>query len=775
MTPLIKLNASSPHESARKHVSGAARYVDDLPAPQGMLHGFAVASPHAHAKIVSRDGTRARALPGVHAVLFAADVPGSNHIGPVVHDEDLLADATAQCVGHAVAVVVAESRDIAREAAALVDVVYEVLPAILTIEESIAAKAFLGSPHHMARGDVDAALASAAIVIKATARNPAQDHFYLETHAALAIPEEGGNWLIYSSTQHPTEVQGEVASVLGLPRNAVVVEVPRLGGGFGGKESQASQIACWAALGAHVTGRPVKVWLDREQDMTHTGKRHPFRTDYEAGFDADGRLTALRARVYADAGFSLDLSQAINDRALFHLDNAYYVPNVDFQNFTCKTNLLSNTAFRGFGGPQGMVVIEDAMQRAAERLGKDPNVFRVASFYGDAPRNVTPYGMRVDQPRAARLWEELSASSDYATRSAAIAAHNATSSVVKRGLGFMPVKFGISFTATLLNQAGALVLVYADGSVQMNHGGIEMGQGLHTKMLAIAGDELGVPASAVRAMDTATDKVPNTSATAASSGSDLNGWAVRNACAEIRQRMAVVAAEVLGVPAAALVFADGQVGAPGGPSMPFAKLANTCWVRRISLSSTGFYATPDLAYDREKGFGRPFFYFAWGASVVEVEVNALTGEHRVVRADLLQDVGKSLVPSIDLGQVEGAFVQGVGWLTMEECLYDKRGRFVTHGPSTYKIPTIGDVPADLRVHLLENVEQDGTIHGSKAVGEPPLMLGIGVVSALRQAIGAFASPGHEIELALPATPEAVLRAIMDVRARSAAGAPSLHG
>lgn len=764
---MIKLNQSSPHESASKHVSGAARYVDDLPAPRGMLHGFTVPSPHAHAKIVSRDGTRARALPGVHAVLFASDVPGSNHVGPVVHDEDLLADATVQCVGHAVALIVAESREVARRAAALVDVVYEVLPAILTIEEAIAAKSFLGSPHRMKRGDVDAALAAATTVIRATARNPAQDHFYLETHAALAIPEEGGNWLVYSSTQHPTEVQGEVASVLGLPRNAVVVEVPRLGGGFGGKESQASQVAAWAALGAHVTGRPVKVWLDREQDMAQTGKRHPFRTDYEAGFDANGRLTALRARVYADAGFSLDLSQAINDRALFHLDNAYYLPNVDFENFTCKTNLLSNTAFRGFGGPQGMIVIEDAISRAAERLGRDPTELRLAACYGAAPRDVTPYGMRVEQPRIALIWDELSASSGYATRFAAIAEANSTSPYVKRGIAFQPVKFGISFTATLLNQAGALVLVYADGSVQLNHGGIEMGQGLHTKMLAIVAAELGVPSASVRAMDTSTDKVPNTSATAASSGSDLNGWAVRLACAELRARMAAVAAEVLAVPVASLVFADGEVGVPGGPSLSFAKLANTCWARRISLSSTGFYATPDLAYDREKGHGRPFYYFAWGASVVEVEVNGLTGEHRIVRADLLQDVGKSLVPSIDLGQVEGAFVQGAGWLTMEECLYDKQGRFVTKGPSTYKIPTIGDVPADLRVHLLENVDQEGTIHGSKAVGEPPLMLGIGVVSALRQAIGAFSSAqgasGREVELALPATPEAVLRAIHAVR------------
>ena len=759
------LHHTGPHESAWRHVTGEARYTDDLPDPPGLLHGYIVPSPHPSARVVGRDRTRALAHPGVRAVLFADDVPGHLQIGPIVHDEDLLAKDAVHCVGQPVALIVGTSREACRQAAALVEITYEVLPAILTVEDAIAHDSFHGTPHRIRRGDVDQALKDAAIVVRATAQSGAQDHFYLETHVALAIPEEGGGWKVYSSTQHPSEVQAEVAAVLGIGRNQVVVEVPRVGGGFGGKESQASGVAALAALGAAATGRPVKVWLDRDQDMGQTGKRHPFRTDYEAGFDAAGRIVALRARVYSDGGYSLDLSSAILDRGLFHLDNAYHLPNVEFEGRVCRTNTLSNTAFRGFGGPQGVIVVEDAMDRAAHLLGRDPTELRVASMYGDAPRNTTPYGQLVDEPRGARIWSELSASASYAERRAEIAAFNGRSTWIKRGIAFQPVKFGISFTNALLNQAGAYVLVYADGTVQMNHGGVEMGQGLHTKMLAVAAHELGVPLSDIRAMNTATDKVPNTSATAASSGADLNGQAVHDACHEIRQRMAAVAAAMLGVPAASLLFADGRIGPAGGPSAAFGDVARTAWVQRTPLSATGFYRTPGIAYDRDRGAGTPFYYFAWGGAVLEVEVNGLTGEHRVVRADLLHDVGDPLSPSIDVGQVEGAFVQGLGWLTCEEVIYDRAGRLVTRGPSTYKIPSIGDVPNDFRVALLTKATQPGTIHGSKAVGEPPLMLAISVVSALRHAIGAFGAPGHEIHLGLPATPEAVLRAVEMVRNR----------
>jgi xanthine dehydrogenase large subunit len=764
------LHHSSPHESGLRHATGEALYVDDFPAPHGMLHAFPVPSPHAHARITRKDAAKARAIPGVHAVLFAEDVPGHLHVGPIVHDEELLAKDEVLHVGHPVAVVIAESRAIGRAAAAAIELGWEPLPAILTIDDAVAAGSFIGTPHRIRRGDADAALAASATRVAATVANGGQDHFYLETHAALVIPEEGGNYRVLSSTQHPTEVQGEVANVLGIGRHRVICEVPRMGGGFGGKESQASNIAAIAALGAWHTGRPVKLWLDREQDMTWTGKRHPFQTAYEAGFDADGRITALRVRMFANGGFSADLSTAILDRGLFHLDNAYFLPVVDFEGQVARTNLPSNTAFRGFGGPQGMLVVEDAIQRFAERTGRDPASVRKLNFYGDSPRDVTPYGQVVPKSRSTRIFDELTHSSDYGPRRAGIEAFNASHAWIKRGIAYQPVKFGISFTNALLNQAGALVLVYADGTVQLNHGGTEMGQGLHTKMLAVAAHELGVPVARIRVMTTATDKVPNTSATAASSGSDLNGAAVREACVTVRERMRAVAAAMLGVPGDILRFEGGRVGVPGGLDVAFADVARTAWVTQVSLSSTGYYRTPGIVYDRNAGKGTPFFYYAYGGAVVEVEVSGLTGEHRVLRADLLHDVGDPLIPSIDKGQVEGAFIQGLGWLTCEEVLFDAKGRCLTHGPSTYKIPAIGDTPADFRVKLLDRATQDGVIGGSKAVGEPPLMLAIGAVGALRYAISAFGARGKEVELKLPATPEAILRAVEEQRVTVAVAA-----
>jgi xanthine dehydrogenase large subunit len=755
------LHRPAPHESAWLHVRGLARYVDDLPMPAGGLHAAVVRSSHAHARIDAVDVATARGMSGVRGVFVAADVPGHLHVGPIAHDEELLATELVHHVGQPIAVVVADTLAAARAAARAVQVRYSPLAAITTIDAAIAADQFLTTPHRIERGDVDGALQSASLRIAGEMRCGGQDHFYLETQAALVVPEEGGSFKVYSSTQHPSEVQAEVAAVLGVGRHQVICEVPRLGGGFGGKESQASPVACLAAVASWHLGRPVKLWLDRDEDMAATGKRHPFLGRYEAGFDANGRLVALVADLYSDGGFSLDLSGAILDRALFHLDNAYFVPNARFTGRVCRTNLPSNTAFRGFGGPQGVLVVEDAMHRAAELTGRDPAWYREHSFYGPG-RDTTPYGQRVEDPRAQRIWLELRRTSDYDRRLAQVGAFNASSGHRRRGIGVQPVKFGISFTNAMLNQAGALVHWYADGSVQLNHGGIEMGQGLHTKMIAVCADALGVLPSSVRVMNTSTEKVPNTSATAASSGSDLNGAAIRNACEALVARVRPVAADLLGVEVSSVTFGDGFASA-AGRRVALTEVVRTCWVRRISLSSAGYYQTPGIAYDRDRGQGTPFYYFAWGAAVVEVEVDGLTGEHRLLRTDILHDVGDSLVPTIDRGQVEGGFVQGLGWLTMEEVLFDASGRCLTHGPSTYKIPAVGDVPLDFRVALLADATEAKVIGGSKAVGEPPLILGIAAISALRQAIAAFGPGGVAVPLALPATPEAILRAIVDVQ------------
>lgn len=746
------------HESAVQHVTGAARYVDDLPVPSGLLHGVLVTSAHARGRLLEVDVAMARGMDGVVDVITAANVPGDPWIGPIVHDEPVLATGEVMYVGQPVALVLASSRDAARIAAAAVAVHVEPLEPVLTIDDAVARGVFHGEPHVIARGDVDAALAAADLVVEAVVASPAQDHFYLETHCALAVVDEHAI-TVWSSTQHPTEIQRMVARVLGWTEARVTCVVPRLGGGFGGKESQSTAFGCLAALGAVRTGRPVKVWLDRREDMLITGKRHPFHTRYRAGFDRDGHLLALDADVVSDGGCTADLSLPVVDRCLFHLDNAYHLPVVRLRGRVARTNKVSNTAFRGFGGPQGMLVVEDALERAAGRLGLDAIEIRRRNYYGAAPRDRAPYGQQVLDPRVAAMTDRLVASSDYADRRAAIDAYNAGARHTRRGLGFVPVKFGISFTNALLNQAGAMVLVYADGSVQLNHGGTEMGQGLHTKMLTVCADALGVDVDAIRPMPTATDKVPNTSATAASSGSDLNGQAVREACEVLRERMAAVAAAMLGLPdAGGLVFAGGRVTAPDGRALGFGEVAKRCWLDRVGLAATGFYRTPGIVYDRAAGAGTPFFYFAWGVALAEVELSGLTGEHRIRRLDVVHDVGDSLVPSIDVGQIEGALVQGIGWLTGEDVLFGPDGAVRSLGPSTYKIPAVGDVPLEMHVALHRGGPQTGTIGGSKAVGEPPLMLAIAVWNALRDAVRAFR--GSEPELARPATPEALLRAVL---------------
>jgi xanthine dehydrogenase large subunit len=755
------LHQAAPHESGLLHATGQARYVDDLPEPPGLLHGVIVTSPVARGRLLEVDLREARAVPGVAAILCAQDVPGDPLIGPIVHDEPVLAKDELLYKGQPVALVLAADREVARVAAGKVALEVDSRPAVLDMDEALLLGRSYGEAHIIARGDVEQALAQAALVVEGVVETPAQDHFYLETQCALAVQDEHGT-TIWSSTQHPTEIQRMVAHVLGCSQASVSCVVPRLGGGFGGKESQATAFACLAALGAQITKRPVKVWLARHEDMRITGKRHPFRLRYRAGFDADGHMLGFDVDVVSAGGCTADLSVPILDRCLFHLDNCYYVPELRFRGRVARTDHVSHTAFRGFGGPQGMAAVEDAMQRAAYRLGLDPVELRRRNFYGQAPRDRTPYGQRVEDPRVVAMTEALLQKSSYTARQAEVGAFNAAHEHRKRGLGFMPVKFGISFTNSLLNQAGALVLVYADGTVGLNHGGTEMGQGLHTKMIAVCADVLGVLPDNVRVMPTSTEKVPNTSATAASSGSDLNGQAVREACETLRERLRPVAAELLGVaPTDPLRFTAGAVWAPDGRSIPFGTLAKNAWLQRVSLSATGFYHTPGIAYDRLMGSGTPFYYFAYGVALAEVEVCGLTGESRVRRIDVVHDVGDSLVPSIDVGQVEGALVQGIGWLTTEDVLLTPEGAVQNVGPSTYKIPAVGDVPVELHVHLLENSPQPGTIGGSKAVGEPPFMLGIAVWSALLDAVRAFGD--QEPELGRPATAEALLRAITTVR------------
>jgi xanthine dehydrogenase molybdopterin binding subunit/xanthine dehydrogenase small subunit len=754
-----------PHESGALHVSGQAVYVDDQAQHRKMLEIWPVTAPHAHARILRRDATEARQMPGVAAVLMAEDIPGSNDVGAIRQDEILLADKEVMFHGHIVAVVVGDSYEACRAAAAKVVVEYEPLPPILTIDEAIAAGSFHNAPHVIRRGDAAQALAESPRRISGTVTNGSQEHFYLETHAAWAERGEDGEVFVCSSTQHPSEVQASVAHVLHLPRNKVVVQSPRMGGGFGGKETQGNTWAALVALAAWKTGRPVRVQLDRDVDLQLTGKRHAFQTRYECGFDDTGRIRAVRAELYSNGGWALDLSESITDRALFHFDNAYYLPAVEISGRVARTNIVSMTAFRGFGGPQGMLVIEEIMDRIARTLGLAPEVVRERNLYhGTGETNTTHYGQLMTDTRVERMWHALKESADLAKRRAEIAHFNAKSRRIKRGIAITPVKFGISFTASFLNQAGALVLVYRDGTVQVNHAGTEMGQGLYTKIRGVAMRELGLPAGMIKVMKTSTDKVPNTSATAASSGADLNGAAVKAACEVLRGRLAPIAAALLAekagsaVPEEAVVFADALCSA-AGESVPFAAVVEKAYLTQVSLSAQGFYRTPGLAYDRAKGHGKPFHYFAGGAAVTEVEVDGYTGMKRVRRVDILHDVGDSLNPGIDRGQIEGGYVQGLGWLTGEELVWDDKGRLLTHSASTYQIPAFSDAPAEFNVTLLPDAAQGNTVHGSKAVGEPPFMLAISAREAIRDAVAAFGGPGGEVALPAPATHEQIFLAV----------------
>ncbi len=750
-----RFDSSLPHESATGHVTGQALYVHDTALRRGTLTVWPVRSKHAHATLTRLDISRAATASGVHAILTANDIPGLNNTGPARHDEPLFATDTVQFHGQLIAAVIGDSLEACRLAASLVEIEYAQLPPILGIEQAIAAGSYHTDPHFLVRGEIETGLAESPNLLEGELHIGGQDHFYLETQAAWAEPDGEGGVHVSSSTQHPSEVQTIVAEILGLPKNRVVVEAPRMGGGFGGKETQGNAWAAICALGALVTGKSVGLQLDRDHDMESTGKRHPFYAKYQIGYHPDGRLHAADIQLVSDGGWSLDLSLPVTDRALFHLDNAYHIPHVRFQGRVAKTHVTSHTAFRGFGGPQGMLVIEEILGRIAGKLSLPPEQVRQRNFYhGSGETNTTHYGEEVEDNRIARIWEELLSSSDFTTRRAAISQWNTNRPNTKRGLAITPVKFGISFTLKHYNQAGALVLIYADGSVQVNHGGTEMGQGLHTKILGIAMRELGLPVGSIRLMHTRTDKVPNTSATAASSGSDLNGMAVADACRQLRERLIPLAAEILQCSESAVQFGGGQVHGSAGTSIPFETLTSIAYTRRIQLSAAGFYATPDLEWDWAVGKGKPFHYYAFGAAVSEVEIDGYTGMHHVRRVDILHDVGDSLNPAIDRGQIEGGFIQGMGWLTSEELKWDENGKLLTHSASTYAIPAFSDAPADFRVALLTGATQPNTIHGSKAVGEPPLMLAISVREAIRDALGHF-KPQTGFILPSPCTGEAV--------------------
>ncbi len=756
------VHQSIAHDSATRHVTGEAIYIDDIREPAGLLHVCCGVSSCAHGRIRQMDLSRVEAFPGVVSVITAQDLPGQNDISPMhTGDEEILCSGEIHFHGQPIFAVAAESRDIARRAVRLAEIDVEKLSAILDFEQAIKEKSWVAEPHDMKRGDPERAIGQSTHRLRGELNLGGQDHFYLEGQASMAVPQEGADMLIYSSTQHPSELQHLVGQALGQADNAVTVEVRRMGGAFGGKETQAAQWAVIAALLAERTGRPAKFRLDRDDDMISTGKRHPFRIRYEVGFDDQGFINGIDLELASLCGMSADLSAPINDRAMFHSDNGYYLPDVHIRSYRCRTHTVSNTAFRGFGGPQGMMGIERVIDAIAAQLGKDPLEIRLANLYGGEGRNITPYHMKVEDNVLPELMRDLAESSAYAQRREEIAEFNRQSRVIRRGIALTPVKFGISFTTSFLNQAGALVHVYKDGSIHLNHGGTEMGQGLFIKVAQIVADAFGVDLDQVKITATHTGKVPNTSATAASSGTDMNGMAALNAVNKIKKRLTGFIAEKYGAEPEEVRFLEGQV-RMGERSMTFTELIMEAYLGRVSLSATGFYRTPKIWYDRETARGRPFLYFAYGAAVTEVEIDTLTGENRTRRVDILHDVGRSLNPAIDLGQIEGGFVQGAGWLTTEELWWDESGALRTHAPSTYKIPVSSDVPEEFNVSIWEpGINPEPTIHRSKAVGEPPLMLAISVHSALNQAIASLA-PGRALpSLDAPATPERILMCIRD--------------
>ena len=750
------------HDSARRHVSGEALYVDDLSELRNPVYLWVAYSPHACARIVSMDTSEVARQPGVIAVLDAGSVPGKNDCSPTLGDDPVFAENRVDFAGQVLFAVAAESEAVARDACQHARVLYEIEDPILTIENALQRESYVLEPMTMRAGNPEQALEESPNRIKGTIRTGGQDHFYLEGQAAIAVQKEGGDMLIYSSTQHPSEIQLLVAQVLGKSLNAVTVEVRRMGGAFGGKETQGSQWACIAAIAAQLTGRPARLRLDRDTDMVATGKRHDFLFDYEAGFDDEGHVQALDVKLASKCGYSADLSGPINDRALLHLDNAYYIENIIGRSYRCRTNTVSNTAFRGFGAPQGMMCIERVMDRIACYLEKDPLEVRRANYYGEDRGFETPYGMQIEDFVLHEMTEELVKTSQYEKRRKEIRRFNRSSAIIKKGISLTPVKFGVSFTMTHYNQASALVHVYTDGSIHLNHGGTEMGQGLFIKVAQVVADEFSVPLETIKITETNTSRVPNTSATAASSGSDINGKAAQDAARTIKIRLSEVAAKMFDVDIEDVHFINGQIIADG-KTISFRELVAATHHARVPLSATGYYRTPKIHWDRMQMSGRPFYYFGYGVAVSEVAVDCLTGEYRLNRVDILHDVGNSLNPAIDMGQIEGGFVQGAGWLTCEELWWDEQGVLHTHAPSTYKIPTSGDVPEAFNVKIWNRGRnREDTIYRSKAVGEPPLMLGISVFSAISDAISSVSNYKECPQLDAPATPERVLMAIQNL-------------
>lgn len=764
-----RLHTSAPHDSAAKQVAGRAEYVDDLIEPEGTLHAYLGLSTRPHAELASIDLDAVRKAPGVIGVLTADDIPGENDVSSVhKHDEPVFATTSVKYWGQPIFAVIAETRDMARRAAKLVKIEYRDLAFVTDIAGSLREGGHLVTePLKLERGDVEAGLAASEHRVQGKVVIGGQEHFYLESQVALAIPGEDDDILIQTSTQHPTEIQVMVAQVLGVPHAAITVNMRRMGGGFGGKETQGNLFAAVAALAARKYGRAVKIRPDRDDDFSITGKRHDFVVTYDVGYNSDGKIQAVAADFAARSGFSADLSGPVTDRALFHCDNAYWYPAVRAKSLPLFTNTVSNTAFRGFGGPQGIIGAERWIETIAYKLGKDPLEIRKANFYGTDTNNITPYHQPVEDNIIHRVVEDLERSSDYQKRRAAILEFNAANTILKKGISLTPVKFGISFTATWHNQAGALVHVYRDGSIHLSHGGTEMGQGLHVKVSQVVAEAFGVPLDKVHITASNTGKVPNTSATAASSGTDLNGMAALNGAEQIKARMSAHAARIYEVEPKDVVWEFGGIRA-GQQFVPFDELATSCWMNRVQLSAAGFYSTPKIHWDRASGRGHPFYYFAYGAACAEVTIDTLTGEYQIDRADVLEDVGRSLNPAIDIGQVEGGFIQGVGWLTTEELVWDSKGQLRTHAPSTYKIPLASDVPPIFNVNLAEwSVNKEPAIGRSKAVGEPPLVLGYCVVEALSMAVASVADYRIPPNLDMPVTPERVLMGVEKMRKEGA--------
>ena len=753
------------HDSARLHVNGGAQYTDDIPEPRGLLHAALGISSRPHALIKKIDLSAVTAAEGVVAVMDASGIPGKNDFGAVVADDPIFSPSVVQYVGQPIFAVAAETVDAARRAALLARIEYEDLDAILDADKAVREESFILPTETVRTGDSQSALKKSKHRLSGRVLLGGQDQFYLEGQIAMAVPREDGDFLIYSSTQHPGEVQHAVAHAIGKQSKDVVVECRRMGGAFGGKESQPALIACVAALLANKTGRPVKLRMDRDTDMIVTGKRHDFIIDYDVGFDKTGRINAVELTYASRCGMSADLSGAINDRTMFHSDNAYFLENATIVSHRCKTHTVSNTAFRGFGGPQGMFGIEYVVDEIARHLKVDPLDVRKQNFYGIDDRNVTPYKQKVEDNIILELTEQLERSSDYRARREEIRDWNNNSRILKRGIALTPVKFGISFTATHLNQAGALLHIYTDGTVHLNHGGTEMGQGLFTKVAQVVAEELQIDIDRIKITASDTSKVPNASATAASSGSDLNGKAAQNAAIAIKERLVRFAAEHFDTAPETVTFENNRVKV-GKHDLAFSELVKLAYMARTSLSATGFYKTPKITYDRATFSGRPFYYYAYGAAVSEVIIDTLTGENRVIRADLLHDCGKSINPAIDLGQIEGGFTQGVGWLTSEELWWNENGELKTHAPSTYKIPTCSDLPVDFRVTMLESAaNREETIHRSKAVGEPPLMLCLSVFHAVKDAVASIDDYKQSPCLNAPTTPESILKSIDELQSR----------